>query len=576
MNRRLCALGLALLGAWGSAHSAPGADDAKTRPEPPVEVYDWSVWVGSPAQPALNGARVYRNALPRAVGTSRPDAEGAELDRKFPVAPVSVVQVFGDPTDDLDVDLRVKKGSLLAHWPPAGDRTGGVRWFKSNWSKAVPAGFAPGNLAEDHWLQRLRRVDAALYGKYEARVERFLTYDAEVAAPLPIKIRGGPDEYTLQNLTAFKLLDVAVIAPAEGGGYRVGWLDSLPTAVPKESAADEQAKAKTKEDEKRQEAARPDAKERAAKAVLDAAEEEDKAREKERAEAKAAEAKKAEPKPIPPEADADLRARVDQALNRAVNIDVPQASRKDMLALIATQARLRTDVDDPTLLKEKVDLNEPVKLRVGSSAARDALAEVLGSVGLSYRITDDASLFITTAARLAAEGGKNRVIEGPPVKLTLGPPLKPSDPSYRKATLDDHARRLAAQGLRPEVVRTILDQYGATLFEPGKLVVLAHLSRDAIDEAVLLDVFPAPKKFVRVALVVAHGVDPRLQDEARTLVRKLGDASPPAREAAESALFDLGPVALPVLEDALRDHDIEVVYRAERVLMRLNRPVPGN
>ena len=38
----------------------------------------------------------------------------------------------------------------------------------------------------------------------------------------------------------------------------------------------------------------------------------------------------------------------------------------------------------------------------------------------------------------------------------------------------------------------------------------------------------------------------------------------------------LGPVALPALEDALRERDMEIVYRAERVLMRLNRPVPGN
>ena len=30
-------------------------------------------------------------------------------------------------------------------------------------------------------------------------------------APVPVKIRGGPDEYTLQNLTGRRLLDVAVI-----------------------------------------------------------------------------------------------------------------------------------------------------------------------------------------------------------------------------------------------------------------------------------------------------------------------------------------------------------------------------
>ena len=76
------------------------------------------------------------------------------------------------------------------------------------------------------------------------------------------------------------------------------------------------------------------------------------------------------------------------------------------------------------------------------------------------------------------------------------------------------------------------------------------------------------------ALVVLHGVDPRLQDRARALVRKLGDELPGAREAAEAQLFELGPVTVPVLEDALRDNDLEIVFRAERLLWRLNRQVP--
>ena len=35
----------------------------------------------------------------------------------------------------------------------------------------------------------------------------------------------------------------------------------------------------------------------------------------------------------------------------------------------------------------------------------------------------------------------------------------------------------------------------------------------------LLDVFPPPRKIVRTALLVVHGVDPRLQDRARDLVQ---------------------------------------------------------
>lgn len=135
-------------------------------------------------------------------------------------------------------------------------------------------------------------------------------------------------------------------------------------------------------------------------------------------------------------------------------------------------------------------------------------------------------------------------------------------------------RRLAGQGLRESTVQLLIAQYGKALFEPTELIVLVHLSRSAIDDAIGLDVFPPPKKMVRTALLVVHGVDPRLQDRARTLVQQLGDQSPKVRETAESTLATMGPVALPALEDALVNKDVEIVFRAERLLLKLNRPVP--
>jgi hypothetical protein len=216
-----------------------------------------------------------------------------------------------------------------------------------------------------------------------------------------------------------------------------------------------------------------------------------------------------------------------------------------------------------------------MSMKAPSIAARDALADVLGNVGLSYRVTDEGKLYITTAARLADETNKKGgVIEGPPIKLVMSQPRKGSDTSYRELTHDALARRLAGQGLRDDIVQLILAQYGQQLFEPAELIVLAHFSREAIDEAVVLDVFPTPKKMVRTALLVVHGVDPRLQDRARIFVKQLGDPSYKVRETAEAKLQALGPVAVPVLEDALIDKDVEIVVRAERLLLRLNRSVP--
>ncbi len=549
---RTLGLSLALwAGACLSAHGfedkpKPAVDD---KPQTPLEVNEWTIWVGNPALTSLNASRVYKGAMPSAVGTSRPKLEDKDAAAKFPVAPISIVQFFGEACRDVDVDIRAKKGLFLAHWPPSTERSGRLQWYGSNFSTEPPADIPQSYLPETHWFQKLRDDKAALFLKHESVYERFIAYDAEVTIAIPLRLRGGPDEYTLQNLTNRRLVDVAVIAPIDDG-FRVGWLDELPTAAPEKKDEDKDKDKNKKSDKEK------------ADTVFKEAEEKPKEKEE-------------EVPPLPAEGDANVRARVDQLLNQPVNVSVEQAPRRDVLDMISGQSRLRYELDDRTIAKEGIDLNQPVSVKGMGLTARDALADVLGGAGLSYRVTEDARLFITTATRLAEEANKKGgVVEGPPVKLVMSQPVKPSNPSYREMTRDALARRLTGQGLREDVVKFILEQYGQVLFQPGELIVLAHLSRDAIDEAVLLDVFPAPKKLARTATLVVHGVDPRLQDRARTLVLQLGDATPKARESAEAKLLELGPVAVPVLEEALTNKDIEIVFRAERLLLKLNRPVP--
>jgi hypothetical protein len=439
----------------------------------------------------------------------------------------------------------VKQGTFLSHWPASNERGSRLQWFKSDLSKTPPTQIPPSYLPENHWFQKLRDADGALYLKYESHFERFIAYDSELSLAMPVKIRGGPDEYTLQNLTGHRLLDVAVVVPTPAG-FRVAWLDELPTAAP-EKKKEDPAQAKKSDKEK-------------ADAFF-----------------KEGEKKKNddEPPPLPAEGDSNVKARVDQQLNRPVVVNVEKAPRREVLDLITGQVRLRYELDDRTLAKADINLAQTTSMNAPNIAARDALADLLGNLGLSYRVADDGRLFITTAARLAEEASKKgTVIEGPPVKLTMPPPMKASNPSYVEVTRHALSRRMAGQGQRDDVAQTLLSQYGKNLFEPGELIILVHLSRVAIDDAVVLDVFPPPKKLVRTALLVIHGVDPRLQDRARALVQELGDQSPRVRETAESRLAEMGPVALPALEDALINKDVEIVFRAERLLLKMNRPVP--
>ncbi len=43
----------------------------KDNPQSPIEVYEWSIWVGNPAQTSFNTARIYKNAMP-SVGRHEP------------------------------------------------------------------------------------------------------------------------------------------------------------------------------------------------------------------------------------------------------------------------------------------------------------------------------------------------------------------------------------------------------------------------------------------------------------------------------------------------------------------------
>ena len=168
--RQLVGLSLTLALVLGLAFRSAGFQDKEKKKEAdkdqaqsPIEVYEWSIWVGNPAQTTINTSRIYRNAMPNVVGTSRPKFEGKELAGKFPIAPISVVTFRGEPRRDVDVDLRAKKGAFLSHWPASKEHTGRLQWFGSDLS-AQPARGHPAKLSSGDALaeEAARREGRAL------------------------------------------------------------------------------------------------------------------------------------------------------------------------------------------------------------------------------------------------------------------------------------------------------------------------------------------------------------------------------------------------------------------------------
>jgi hypothetical protein len=126
---------------------------------------------------------------------------------------------------------------------------------------------------------------------------------------------------------------------------------------------------------------------------------------------------------------------------------------------------------------------------------------------------------------------------------------------------------LTKAGLTTHEVELFVDHYGALFFESEALVVACRLDSAAVDEKIPLSIFPAPVKTVRVALVLVRNADPRLGQQVDQLIAQLGDPKYSVREAAQARLLELGPLAFGALNKALSHADLEIVIRAERILL---------
>jgi hypothetical protein len=217
------------------------------QPKGKFEVHDLSLWIMEPGGQQSNLRTAYPSALPPTVSSSRngPAAKPGEvLVRR--VAPINLITFHGSPATNLDVDLRTKAGTFLAHWPAGEGLPNRLRWAGMPALDLVEKIEDQGELGyvdSDHWIQRARAIEA-LFVRCGARSERFLAYDVELTMPAPIRLEGGPDKYTVINASGATLHDV-LISSATPQGRRIAWLDVLPAAssTPKPAAPAEPAKA---------------------------------------------------------------------------------------------------------------------------------------------------------------------------------------------------------------------------------------------------------------------------------------------------------------------------------------------
>ncbi len=162
------------------------------------------------------------------------------------------------------------------------------------------------------------------------------------------------------------------------------------------------------------------------------------------------------------------------------------------------------------------------------------------------------------------------------VQLAMSAPL-PEDAAELVAVRSQLAESLVAAGLTPGEAELMLSLVSDSVLKSTELVVLVRLPQAAVDEKLPLVFYPAAAKTVRVPLLLVRKVDPRIQYEIQQLVVQLGSTAYSEREAADKRLRELGRLAIPALKECLTSPDLEIVMRAERMLLALNEsiePVP--
>ena len=157
----------------------------------------------------------------------------------------------------------------------------------------------------------------------------------------------------------------------------------------------------------------------------------------------------------------------------------------------------------------------------------------------------------------------NAAIKG--TDVTLGPALETDD-----AVLAPWRAKLAEAGVSAadeDVVVKILARHA---LDPKRLTAVYRMDPAELDRILPLEVVPQPKKVSRIALVIVKGIDPAIDDELDQLIKKLGDPSWKIREAATAEIRKLGVRAKPRLEEAAKNNDTEVAFRAEQLLIGIS------
>ncbi len=210
-RKSLCALCgsvfsvFAFLGSSGSAYAQTQPSTQSSAPD--LEVHEWVVMEGSPLAGKVNQDSLFVSTFPTLSDSRRTMAPPEKRDDP---QPMGVIRVFGTSAAKVDVKLGFTKGRPLAGWPTAKFRSEKLLWDNLVLSAGLPTtdtmdGDTRPQAAEPgNWISTLRGGSAA-YLRNSSGIERFLSYDAELEYPLPLKLTADGSAYHVSNTGSVSL-----------------------------------------------------------------------------------------------------------------------------------------------------------------------------------------------------------------------------------------------------------------------------------------------------------------------------------------------------------------------------------
>jgi len=178
--------------------------------------------------------------------------------------------------------------------------------------------------------------------------------------------------------------------------------------------------------------------------------------------------------------------------------------------------------------------------------------------------------------RRAATRASSGPTSGPTTLASTQPSIevKMEASGAKQIPVDRWKQRLTAAGLSETDMDLIMAILQKHVPDKQRLTAVYRLSQEDLDRMIPQDVVPSPKKTTRVGLVILRNIDPGISKEVDALIAQLGDADWNKREAAHKQLTELGRAAQPQLQTATRNKDLEIAYRAEKLLKAIGAPTP--